>query len=259
MTLTLGIILGTLTYVKTVSWPNIWSFLYWLAFCLPKFSLMLINLQFAGCVYYIISREQLVKKTLGKCFLNEEAIIAPWTIDDGTKPRNKISPVTGKRMNYSKETQLKYCSALRDVVVTMQRLVDMINAYFGKQLVMNLLSAFICITVQLHYTIRQIRYSFNTANSEIMVTISSTLIGMHMLEILVIFACGDRAKAKWTEFITEVQRVRLQISDEEVRTQLFDVINSMCYKRIEFHGCNLFTIDLSVITGVSEMGRRMRW
>lgn len=217
---------------------------------------MLINLQFAGCVYYIISREQLLKKCLGNCFLNQDLMSVPIISDRSAEISlsNKVTPVfRGKRIeSASVETQLMSCATLREVIAMLQRLSDLINSYFGQQLVMNLLSGFICITVQLHYTIRQVRYSFKTPNSEIMVTISLTLIAMHFLEILVIFACGDRAKVKWNEFITEVQRVRLEIRDEEVRAQLFDIINTMCYKKIEFHGCNLFTIDLSVITGVGK-------
>lgn len=217
---------------------------------------MLINLQFAGCVYYIISREQLLKKCLGKCFSNDDIMSVPIISDrnDGISSSNKVTPVfRGKKIGAaSLESQLMSCATLREVITLLQRLSDLINSYFGQQLVMNLLSGFICITVQLHYTIRQVRYSFTTPNSEIMVTISLTLIAMHFLEILVIFACGDRAKVKWNEFITEVQRVRLQIKDEDVRAQLFDIINTMCYKKIEFHGCNLFSIDLSVITGVSR-------
>lgn len=220
-------------------------------FC--QFSLLLINMQFASCVYYIISRVQLIKKTLGNCFLNESVPCTTLHPDDlHIMSANKVSPVTGKRKQQnSRESQLRSCGTLREVIGTLQTLVDMINAYFGQQLVMNLMSAFVCITVQLHYTIRLIRYPVKPEGADLIITFNSTLIAMHTLEILVIFACGDRAKVKWNELITEVQRMRQQMTDEEARVQLFDVINTMCYKRVEFHGCNLFTIDLSVITGVS--------
>lgn len=221
-----------------------------------QFSLLLINLQFASCVYYIISREQLIKKTLGSCFLNEGALDNPLYPDSITLSSNKVIPVSGKRKNVSRDNQLRSCAVLLEVVSTLQQLVDKINWYFGKQLVMNLMSAFVCITVQLHYTIRLIRQAEPPEGSDLTITFNSTLIALHTLEILVIFAAGDRAKVKWAELITEVQRMRQLITDEEVRVQLFDVINTMCYKRLEFHGCNLFTIDLSVITGVSGDRRR---
>lgn len=218
-----------------------------------KFSLLLMNLQFASCVYYIISREQLVRNALANCFLDEGILLQPGI--DLSLSSNKIIPVSSKRRHNSREMQLKSCTALLEVVSTLQHLADMINSYFGKQLVMNLMSAFVCITVQLHHTIRVVRQPVKPPNYELMVAFNSTLIALHTLEILVIFANGDRAKVMWNELITEVQHIRQQIGDVEIRTQLFDVINTMCYKRIGFHGCNLFNIELSVITGVS----RERW
>lgn len=210
------------------------------------------NLQFASCIYYIISREQLIKKSLGNCFLSDANPAAPLIPDTLTlSTTNKVIPLSGKRRNVPRDSQLKSCATLLEVVSTLQTLVDMINSYFGKQLAMNLMSAFVCITVQLHYTIRLMRQAAKPENADLTITFNSTLIALHTLEILIIFASGDRAKVKWSELITEVQRIRQHIADEEVRVQLFDAINTMCYKRVEFHGCNLFTIDLSVITGVS--------
>ena len=248
-----GLGVAALSCAQSVQWSELWTILYWLAFCIPKFSLLLVNLQFASCVYYIISREVLLRKALNSCFASPGVILSYLPTDDYLS--NKVSPVAGKRgPQIPQGAQLKSCSALLDVIFTIQSLVDRINAYFGKQLVMNLLSAFVCITVQLHYTIRLIRQAVKPDDAGLTVTFNSTLIAMHTIEILVIFACGDRAKVKWNELIAEVQRVRQGTTDEQVRVQLFDVINTMSYKRVEFHGCNLFSIDLSVITGVS--GRR---
>lgn len=215
---------------------------------------MLLNLQFASCIYYVISRLDLLKLAIGSYLTDKEGIVATSALSEGSDnlgPQNRVSPLYRKNILCSQENRLNACANLRELVQKFQLLEEIINKYFGRQIVLTLLSGFICVTVQLHYTIRHIRYGFDEQGSEILVTISGILIGIHVLEYLVIFAAGDRAKSKWAQFIAELQRLRVRSSDEETRSQLFDIIHCMCYKRIEFHGCSLFTIDLSVVTGVS--------
>ena len=57
-----GSIISALFYVVGVDLEKIWSLFYWIAFCLPKFGLMLLSFQFCGMIILLSDRIRLLIK-----------------------------------------------------------------------------------------------------------------------------------------------------------------------------------------------------
>lgn len=83
---------------------------------------------------------------------------------------------------------------IKEVIELYQSLSFEINEYFGKQILVTLLSSFICITVQLYYVIQHIGSGFSAPGAEILVLGSCCLLILHILEYWVILTSGDMAK-----------------------------------------------------------------
>lgn len=121
-------------------------------------------------------------------------------------------------------------------------------------MIFTILTAFICLTVQLFYLINNIRLGFRNKNSVWQAASSCSLIFTHILELLVIFISGHRVKDTWSGLIKRMQDVKRKTSsDEKVKAQLDELVAIMVYTRVEMKAAGLFNIDLSVITSVSSL------
>lgn len=120
------------------------------------------------------------------------------------------------------------------------------------QVIFTILSAFICLTVQLFYVINNIRHSFQNENSVLSTAASCSLIFTHILELWVIFISGHRVKDMWNSLIKRVQSTKRRFAvDEAIRCRIDELVSIMTFTRVEMKAAGLFNIDLSVITSVS--------
>lgn len=163
-----------------------------------------------------------------------------------------------------------------DVVEIIQKICTKMNSYFGKkvkkpystifqkwcshkrklfmQVIFTILSAFICLTVQLFYLINNIRHSFQTENAVLSSAASCSLIFTHILELWIIFISGHRVKDMWNALIKRVQSTKRRFAvDEAFRARIDELISIMMFTRVEMKAAGLFNIDLSVITSVSGL------
>jgi gustatory receptor len=123
--------------------------------------------------------------------------------------------------------------------------------------IFTILTAFICLTVQLFYLINNIRHGFQSDKSVLAAAASCSLIFTHILELWVIFISGHRVKDMWTGLIKRVQFTKRQFAaDEKFKAQIDELVSIMVFTRIEMKAAGLFNIDLSVITSVSGDCRR---
>lgn len=83
---------------------------------------------------------------------------------------------------------------IKEAIELYQKLSFKINEYFGKQILVTLLSSFICITVQLYYVIQHIGSGFSAPGAEILVLGSCCLLILHILEYWIILTSGDMSK-----------------------------------------------------------------
>lgn len=119
-------------------------------------------------------------------------------------------------------------------------------------MIFTLLTAFICLTVQLFYPINNIRHDFQSEKSVLAAAASCSLIFTHILELWVIFISGHRVKDMWSNLIKRVQEAKRKFtSDEKFKAQIDELVSIMVFTRIEMKAAGLFNIDLSVITSVS--------
>lgn len=120
-------------------------------------------------------------------------------------------------------------------------------------MIFTILTAFICLTVQLFYLINNIRLGFRNKHAVWQGASSCSLIFTHILELLVIFISGHRVKDTWSALIKRMQDVKRKTSsDEKVKAQVDELVSIMVYTRVEMKAAGLFNIDLSVITSVSS-------
>jgi len=128
-----------------------------------------------------------------------------------------------------------------------------INFPILMQVIFTILSAFICLTVQLFYVINNIRHSFQTENAVLSTAASCSLIFTHILELWVIFISGHRVKDMWNSLIKRVQSTKRRFAvDETIRCKIDELVSIMTFTRVEMKAAGLFNIDLSVITSVSS-------
>jgi len=120
--------------------------------------------------------------------------------------------------------------------------------------IFTILSAFICLTVQLFYLINNIRRGFPNDKSVLAATASCSLIFTHIMEIWIIFISGHRVKDSWSSLIKQVQSVkRRYVGDENFKVRIDELVSIMIFTRVELKAAGLFNIDLSVITSVSTL------
>lgn len=159
-----------------------------------------------------------------------------------------------------------------DIVEKLQIICSKMNSYFGKkvclelrrrvkqtnlkkinipQVIFTILTAFICLTVQLFYIINNIRHGFQSENSVLASAASCSLIFTHVLELWIIFISGNRVKDMWTALINRLQSAKRRfVRDEIFKTRIDELVSIMVFTRVELKAAGLFPVDLSVVTSV---------
>ena len=120
-------------------------------------------------------------------------------------------------------------------------------------MIFTVLTAFICLTVQLFYLINNIRCGFQNPNAVVASGASCSLIFMHTLELWVVFISGQRVKDVWSKLVKRVFVAKRKFTvNKKLKAQIDELVSIMLFTRIEIKAAGLFNIDLSVITSVSD-------
>lgn len=121
-------------------------------------------------------------------------------------------------------------------------------------MIFTILSAFICLTVQLFYLINHIRHGFHTERAILYSAASCSLIFTHILELWTIFISGHQVKDMWNTLIKRIQSTKRKFvqSDDKLKARIDELVSIMVFTRVEMKAAGLFNIDLSVITSVSD-------
>lgn len=190
------------------------------------------------------------------------------------KPVNELKRVNARPIIVMPCNSAEVVENVHEIVEKLQLICCQMNSYFGKkvrrefamastttrfplQVIFTLLSAFICLTVQLFYLINNIRQGFPSEKSMLAAAASCSLIFTHVLELWVIFIGGHRVKDMWSDVIKRVQETKRKFAaDERFKAQIDELVSIMVFTRIEMKAAGLFNIDLSVITSVSADCRR---
>ncbi|XP_049547991.1 gustatory receptor for bitter taste 66a-like [Anopheles darlingi] len=269
VTLTCGGTLGGLNYLIGVNWSRIWTLLYWIAFCMPKFGLLLFSFQFAGCILYLSDRAMLLLRGMNNFPVGVENLtLQPQPHVPQYKTLNMTmggnhhhaSMREGKltRLTTLGNIKIRPISPLdsiqhiREVVEVLQDLSVKINQCFGKQAIFSLLSAFTCVTVQLYYMLNHIKSGFTTPRSEIYALASCSLLFLHGIEFWSLFTSGEHVRLKWKKLINFLFFMKSKSTDDDYRSKADDLISFMIANPLEFSAYGLFPIDLSVLTGIAS-------
>ncbi|XP_062559006.1 uncharacterized protein LOC134223814 [Armigeres subalbatus] len=258
VTLSCGGTLGGLNFMIGVNLNKIWTLFYWFAFVVPKFGLLLFNFQFAGCIMFLSDRSILLLKGMNT-FPNS------FGLEQQFKPLNlvglgKQSSMTDKKLNrvttvgnikIRPVSPAETVQNTREVVEYLQELATKINDCFGKQAIFSLLSAFICVTVQLYYMLNHIKTGFSQSQAEIYALAACSMLFLHGVEFWALFTSGENARYKWKNLINYVFFIKSKSNDEEFRCRADDLISFMHANPLEFHAYGLFPIDLSVVSGIA--------
>lgn len=110
--------------------------------------------------------------------------------------------------------------SVREVVEQLQRLAARINDCFGKQVVFSLLSAFICVTVQLYYLLNHIESGFAYNGWEIYTAAACSLLVLHGVEFWTLFSSGEAARRSWHELIRYLYQMKSKSSEEDFRRKV---------------------------------------
>lgn len=162
-----------------------------------------------------------------------------------------------------------------EIVEKIQEISNKLNKYFGKkvnvqimfgqnfttfnpfcclfvfQVIFTILTAFICLTVQLFYLINHIRNGFPTNKSVLASIASCSLISMHVLELWAIFFSGHKIKEMWSTLVKTIQDTKRKYdSDEVFKSRIDELVNTMVFTRVELRAAGFFPLDLSVVTSV---------
>lgn len=103
----------------------------------------------------------------------------------------------------------------REIVEHLQDLAMKINECFGKQVIFSLLSAFICVTVQLYYMLNHIKSGFTQSRSEIYALAACSMLFLHGVELWSLFTSGETVRLKWKNLINYVFFMKSKSNDEE--------------------------------------------
>ncbi|EAT36998.2 AAEL010962-PA, partial [Aedes aegypti] len=259
VTLTCGGTLGGLNFMIGVNFNRIWTLFYWLAFVIPKFGLLLFNFQFAGCIMFLSDRSILLLKGMNN-FPNGfglEQQFKPLNLG-GLSKQNSMADQKLSRVTTVGNIKIRPISPLetlqntREVVEHLQDLATKINDCFGKQAIFSLLSAFICVTVQLYYMLNHIKSGFTHSRSEIYALAACSMLFLHGVEFWSLFTSGENVRLKWKNLINYVFFMKSKSNDEEFRSRADDLISFMATNPLEFNAYGLFPIDLSVVSGIAS-------
>uniref|UniRef100_A0A182NRD2 Gustatory receptor n=1 Tax=Anopheles dirus TaxID=7168 RepID=A0A182NRD2_9DIPT len=260
VTMTCGSTIGALTYLIGVNWNRIWTLLYWIAFCMPKF---------AGCILYLSDRAMLLLRGMNNFPVGVENLtLQPQahghaqykTLNMAMGSAHLPSLHEGKlnRLTTLATIKIRAISPhdsiqhIREVVELLQELSVKINHCFGKQAIFSLLSAFTCVTVQLYYMLNHIKSGFTAPRSEIYALASCSLLFLHGIEFWALFTSGENVRLKWKKVINFLFFMKSKSSDDDFRSKVDDLISFMVTNPLEFNAYGLFPIDLSVLTGIAS-------
>ncbi|XP_053670857.1 uncharacterized protein LOC128721158 [Anopheles nili] len=270
VTMTCGSTIAGLTYFIGVNWNRIWTLLYWIAFCMPKFGLLLFSFQFAGCILYLSDRAMLLLRGMNNFPVGPENLtLQPQphghaqyktlnmamgsthlpSMHEGSKLNRLTTLATIKIRAISPLDSIQH---IREVVELLQDLSVKINQCFGKQAIFSLLSAFTCVTVQLYYMLNHIKSGFMVYRSEIYALSSCSLLFLHGIEFWSLFTSGEHVRLKWKKVINFLFFMKSKSTDDEFRSKVDDLISFMVTNPLEFSAYGLFPIDLSVLTGIAS-------
>lgn len=108
----------------------------------------------------------------------------------------------------------------REIVEHLQELATKINESFGKQAIFSLLSAFICVTVQLYYMLNHIKSGFTQSRSEIYALAACSMLFLHGVEFWSLFTSGETVRLKWKNLINYVFFMKSKSNEEEFRSRV---------------------------------------
>lgn len=108
----------------------------------------------------------------------------------------------------------------REVVEHLQELAAKINDCFGKQAIFSLLSAFICVTVQLYYMLNHIKSGFTNNRTEIYALAACSMLFLHGVEFWALFTSGENVRLKWKNLINYVFFMKSKSNDDEFRSRV---------------------------------------
>ncbi|XP_050070150.1 gustatory and pheromone receptor 32a-like [Anopheles maculipalpis] len=269
VTMTCGSTIGALTYLIGVNWNRIWTLLYWIAFCMPKFGLLLFSFQFAGCILYLSDRSMLLLRGMNNFPVGGESLALQPQAHGHAQYKTLNMAMGGNHLPSMHEGKLNRLTTLatikiraispldsiqhiREVVEMLQDLSVKINHCFGKQAIFSLLSAFTCVTVQLYYMLNHIKSGFTASRSEIYALASCSLLFLHGIEFWSLFTSGENVRLKWKKVINFLFFMKSKSVDDDFRNKVDDLISFMVTNPLEFNAYGLFPIDLSVLTGIAS-------
>ncbi|XP_058117147.1 uncharacterized protein LOC131288899 [Anopheles ziemanni] len=269
VTMTCGSTIGALTYLIGVNWNRIWTLLYWIAFCMPKFGLLLFSFQFAGCILYLSDRAMLLLRGMNNFPVGVENLtlqpqphghaqykalnMTMGGPHHGSIHEGKLNRLTTlANIKIRAITPLDSIQHIREVVELLQELAVKINHCFGKQAIFSLLSAFTCVTVQLYYMLNHIKSGFTAPRSEIYALASCSLLFLHGIEFWALFTSGEHVRLKWKKVVNFLFFMKSKSTDDDFRSKADDLISFMMSNPLEFNAYGLFPIDLSVLTGIAS-------
>ncbi|XP_053690865.1 gustatory and pheromone receptor 32a-like [Sabethes cyaneus] len=231
-------------FTIAVRWTHISTLFYWLAFCIPKFGLLLYTFQFAGSIMLLSDRTVLLLKGINNCLTeinHRELKGSSGSPSESTADYRMVKPQTSDTLE-----------GIHQMVEHLQQLANNINDCFGKQAIFSLLSAFICITVQLYYLLNLIRFGFATPGAAFYCLASISLLLLHGIEFYALVTNGDLARVHWRRLMNCLFVAKAKSDEENFRAKMDDLIAFMGCNIPEFHAFGLFPIDLSVLTGIAS-------
>ncbi|XP_058062069.1 uncharacterized protein LOC131212284 [Anopheles bellator] len=264
-----GSTLGALNFVIGVNWQQVWTVLYWIAFCMPKFGLLLFSFQFAGCILYLSDRAVLLLRGMNNFPVGVESLtLPPQPLSSQYKLLNTAAiggdglggRVGGKLTRLTTLANIKIrpigpldsIQRIREVVEVLQELSAKVNRCFGKQAIFSLLSAFTCVTVQLYYMLNHIKSGFTTPHAEVYALASCSLLFLHGIELWTLFCSGQQGRLQWRKLVNLLFYLKSKSTDDDYRGKADDLISFMLANPLEFSAYGLFPIDLSVLTGIAS-------
>ncbi|XP_058824516.1 putative gustatory receptor 2a [Topomyia yanbarensis] len=252
--------LSGLNFMIGVDWFEFWTLFYWIVFCMPKVAQLLFSFQFAGSIILLSNRTMLLLKGMNN-YLDEIDQQRQWNSlalinfsNQDPVSYRKATPATTRASNIKVRPLYPPSDAtenFRQVAEYLQQLATKINDCFGKQAIFSLLSAFICITVQLYYLLNQIRAGFSQPGAVIHGMAAGSMLLLHGVELWVLLTSGEQARNKWRKLINFLILTKATSNDDSFRGKIDDLVSFMTCNPPEFHAYGFFPIDFSILTGMT--------
>ncbi|CAO1440990.1 unnamed protein product, partial [Diamesa serratosioi] len=241
-----GICVLLLQYLIGVDSYKASSIFYWLSFCIPKIGLMIFNFLFACYMMILLERLTMLGKALSEMTSYRIKRVFPRQNGNNLNRLTTLSNVVMPPIN-----DQDVVNTIFEIVEKFQEISNKLNKYFGKKVIFTILTAFICLTVQLFYLINHIRHGFPTNKSVLASIGSCSLISMHVLELWAIFFSGHKIKEMWSSLVKTIQDTKRKYdSDEVFKSRIDELVNTMVFTRVELRAAGFFPLDLSVVTSI---------